>query len=243
MRVAQKFAGYSLAEADNLRKACGKKIRELIAKERAEVRRRVRAHRLRGGARQAAVRHHRAVRRLRLQQVPRLRLRVCRLPDRLSQGALPGRVPRLPAHQRQEQPRQGGRLPRRVPGDGHPGADARRQPVGDELRRPVAREVPDDVVAARRHRPAPSRSGCRPCATWARASSSCSSTSATQRPLRRLLRLRRPGPEPVLNKRTIESLIKAGAFDSLGHPRQGLLGVFEQIIDHTLDRRREANAA
>ena len=27
MRVAQKFAGYSLEEADNLRKACGKKIR------------------------------------------------------------------------------------------------------------------------------------------------------------------------------------------------------------------------
>ncbi len=34
MRVAQKFAGYTLEEADNLRKACGKKIRELIAKER-----------------------------------------------------------------------------------------------------------------------------------------------------------------------------------------------------------------
>jgi DNA polymerase-3 subunit alpha len=34
MRVAQKFAGYSLAEADNLRKACGKKIRSLIAAER-----------------------------------------------------------------------------------------------------------------------------------------------------------------------------------------------------------------
>ena len=28
-------------------------------------------------------------------------------------------------------------------------------------------------------------------------------------------------PEPVLNKRTVESLIKAGAFDSLGHPRRG----------------------
>ena len=26
-------------------------------------------------------------------------------------------------------------------------------------------------------------------------------------------------PEPVLNKRAVESLIKAGAFDSLGHPR------------------------
>src|SRR6202140_1776974 len=34
MRVAQRFAGYSLEEADNLRKACGKKIRELMAKER-----------------------------------------------------------------------------------------------------------------------------------------------------------------------------------------------------------------
>lgn len=37
MRVAQKFAGYSLAEADNLRKACGKKIRELMAKEKEKL--------------------------------------------------------------------------------------------------------------------------------------------------------------------------------------------------------------
>ena len=38
----------------------------------------------------------------------------------------------------------------------------------------------------------------------------------------------------VLNKRTIESLIKAGGFDSLGHPRQGLLAVLRA------DRRRHA---
>jgi DNA polymerase-3 subunit alpha len=43
----------------------------------------------------------------------------------------------------------------------------------------------------------------------------------------------------ALNKRTIESLIKAGAFDSLGHPRKGLLQVHEQIIDLTVQRRRE----
>jgi DNA polymerase III subunit alpha len=43
----------------------------------------------------------------------------------------------------------------------------------------------------------------------------------------------------VLNKRAIESLIKAGAFDGLGHQRKGLLTVFEQIVDHTLARRRE----
>jgi DNA polymerase-3 subunit alpha len=34
MRVAQKFAGYSLADADTLRKCCGKKIRSEMAKER-----------------------------------------------------------------------------------------------------------------------------------------------------------------------------------------------------------------
>ena len=43
----------------------------------------------------------------------------------------------------------------------------------------------------------------------------------------------------VLNKKTIESLIKAGAFDSLGHPRQGLLRSFEHIIDRAIARRRE----
>ena len=42
----------------------------------------------------------------------------------------------------------------------------------------------------------------------------------------------------VLNKRSLESLIKAGAFDSLGHPRRGLCQVFEQIVDRTLARRR-----
>ena len=33
MRIAQKFANYTLEEADNLRKACGKKIREIMAAE------------------------------------------------------------------------------------------------------------------------------------------------------------------------------------------------------------------
>jgi len=43
----------------------------------------------------------------------------------------------------------------------------------------------------------------------------------------------------VLNKRTIESLIKAGAFDSFEHPRQGLLEVHEELISLTVSRRRE----
>jgi len=43
----------------------------------------------------------------------------------------------------------------------------------------------------------------------------------------------------VLNKRTMESLVKAGAFDSLGHPRQGLQLVMDELVDRTLERRRE----
>jgi len=46
-------------------------------------------------------------------------------------------------------------------------------------------------------------------------------------------------PEPVLNKRAVESMIKAGTFDSLGHPRRGLLMVFEKIIDTAVAQRRE----
>ena len=46
-------------------------------------------------------------------------------------------------------------------------------------------------------------------------------------------------PEPVLNKRAVESMIKAGTFDSLGHPRRGLLMVFEKIIDTAVVQRRE----
>ena len=42
----------------------------------------------------------------------------------------------------------------------------------------------------------------------------------------------------VCNKRTIESLIKAGAFDSVGHPRRGLMHVYEQSIDAIVDTKR-----
>lgn len=43
----------------------------------------------------------------------------------------------------------------------------------------------------------------------------------------------------VLNKRTVESLIKAGAFDSTGHGRGGLLEVFEQTVEQIASARRK----
>jgi len=42
----------------------------------------------------------------------------------------------------------------------------------------------------------------------------------------------------VCNKRVVESLIKAGAFDSLGDSRRGLISVHEQVIDAAVDLKR-----
>jgi len=43
----------------------------------------------------------------------------------------------------------------------------------------------------------------------------------------------------VCNKRTIESLIKAGAFDSLGHARRGLLEQHERAVDSVVDVKKQ----
>ncbi len=42
----------------------------------------------------------------------------------------------------------------------------------------------------------------------------------------------------VCNKRTVESLIKAGAFDSLGHSRRGLVAIHAEAIDAVLETKR-----
>ncbi|MGI5351860.1 DNA polymerase III subunit alpha [Streptomyces sp. CA-250714] len=45
----------------------------------------------------------------------------------------------------------------------------------------------------------------------------------------------------VCNKRTVESLIKAGAFDEMGHTRKGLTAQFEPMIDNVVQvKRKEA---
>ncbi|MDY4008139.1 MAG: DNA polymerase III subunit alpha [Candidatus Limiplasma sp.] len=43
----------------------------------------------------------------------------------------------------------------------------------------------------------------------------------------------------ALNKRTVESLIKAGAFDGLGHNRAQLLSVYERLLDDSAQKRRQ----
>ncbi|MFE2335181.1 DNA polymerase III subunit alpha [Streptomyces coelicoflavus] len=46
---------------------------------------------------------------------------------------------------------------------------------------------------------------------------------------------------PALNKRAIESLIKAGAFDSLGHTRRGLCAIHEAAVDAVVPVKKAAS--
>ena len=91
MQIASALAGFTLGEADILRKAMGKKKAEVMATQmRASS---WRAAPRSGVAEKKAAQDLRpdgAVRRLRLQQVALGRLRLARLPDRLPEGELPG---------------------------------------------------------------------------------------------------------------------------------------------------------
>ncbi|NND85714.1 MAG: DNA polymerase III subunit alpha [Acidimicrobiia bacterium] len=46
----------------------------------------------------------------------------------------------------------------------------------------------------------------------------------------------------VLNRKTMESLIKAGAFDGMGHPRKALFLSLEDVLGATVERRRNEEA-
>ena len=113
MQVAQVLGGYSLGGADLLRRAMGKKKPEEMGQHRAIFARGrgEEGHRRAEGRRD--LRPDGEVRRLRLQQVARRRLRAARLPHGLDQGALPGRVHRRQHDGRARRHRQAEDLPRR----------------------------------------------------------------------------------------------------------------------------------
>ena len=93
MQAAQLLAGYTLGQADLLRRAMGKKIKSEMDAQRATfVEGCMAAQSDPRGQGQRAVRLDRQVRRLRLQQEPRRGLRADRLPDRLAEGPPPRRI-------------------------------------------------------------------------------------------------------------------------------------------------------
>src|SRR5262245_1668185 len=228
MRIAQKFAGYSLAEADNLRKACGKKIRELIAEERekfvagcettgygAELGQRWfdiiepfadyafnKSHSFGYGfvAYQTAFLKANYPAEYLAALLTSVKASLEKAAVYLAECRAMGIAVDVPDINRSDS-------------DFTPVLD------GDSLRiifgLSAVRNVGEGLVAhivAEREAAGP----------FTDFYDFCQRVD-TQ----------------VLNKRTVESLIKAGAFDDVGHPRKGLLAVFEQIVDHTLARRRE----
>jgi DNA polymerase-3 subunit alpha len=228
MRVAQKFAGYSLAEADNLRKACGKKIPELMAKER---------DRFESGCEEAG--YGSTLGRQLFDVIEKFADYAFNKSHAYGYGLIAYQTAYLKAHYPVEYV---ACLLSSVKGNFDKAAvylaDARSS--GIEIRTPDINLSRSDFIALT--------------AQGERAVSfGLSAIRNVGEGLVALLLAERDAngpyesfhdfveraPEQVLNKRTVESLIKAGAFDTLGHPRRGLLMVFEQIIDVTVDRRRE----
>ena len=95
---------------------------------------------------------------------------------------------------------------------------------------------PSIAPATRRRSP----TGSRQFATSVRRSSASSSLSAKRTGRSRISTTSPTGSDQqALNKKAVESLIRAGAFDSFGHPRKGLLMVHEGAISQALQRRHE----
>jgi DNA polymerase III subunit alpha len=239
MRVAQKFAGYSLAEADNLRKACGKKIRELMAKERDAFEAGVertgygtdlgpmlfdiiekfadyafnKSHTFGYGLvtyQTAYLKAHYPV-----EYIACLLTSVKNNLDKAAMYLSDCRsmgIKVLPPDVNRSMSNFGALAPDEIP----PGVTlAVGSPgaitFGLSAVRNVGEALVELLIAEREEN---------------------GQFTSFHDFVERV-------PEPVLNKRTIESLIKGGAFDNLGHARRGLLTVFEHIIDTTVKRRRE----
>ena len=226
MRVAQRFAGYSLAEADNLRKACGKKIRELMAKEREKFEAGV-----------EATGYGRALGKELFDVVERFADYAFNKSHSFGYGLVTYQTAYLKANYPVEylaslltsvktnldkagiylnECRQLG-IPVLLPdvnrseSDFVPTPDGKGIYFGLSAVRNVGEGLVELLLAER----------------------------AERGPFADFHDFTARVDEKVLNKRTIESLIKAGAFDAMDHPRQGLLVVHEQIIDSSIARRRE----
>ena len=223
MQIAQILAGYSLGEADLLRRAMGKKIRE----EMEEQRERFVAGAVERGVERAPgrrdLRPARALRRLRLQQEPCRGLCAGRLSDRLYEGELPGRVPGRVDDARHGQHRQARRIPRRGGAARHQGRAALGQPLRRRLR------------GRRQHHP--STRSPRSRASARRRSKRSSRRAASGRSPISPISPRRINPRAV-NKRVLESLAAAGAFDALERNRARVFAAVDAMLAARAARAR-----
>ena len=124
MAIAQRVAGYTLGAADLLRRAMGKKKREILDKEYVPFCDGMKERGYRRRRDQDAVGHPGPVLGLRVQQGPQCGLWPGVVLDRVPQGQLPGRVHGRAAHERPRRQGQDRRLPAGMPADGAEGAAA-----------------------------------------------------------------------------------------------------------------------
>jgi DNA polymerase-3 subunit alpha len=231
MRIAQKFAGYSLEEADNLRKACGKKIREVMAKEKA-------------GFIEGCIKtgYGDAVGQKWWEQIEPFADYAFNKSHSYGYGYVAFQIAYLKANFPVEYMAS---LLTSVKGnlDKAAGYLHECRVMGVEVLVPDVNLAESDFSATGRD-----EHGLPDTIVFG-----LSAVRGVGEGLVSLLveERRANGPfddfidfcervDPtVLNKRTIEALIKAGGFDGMGCGRKGMLQVFEQIIDLTLSRRRE----
>ncbi|MGH9247401.1 MAG: DNA polymerase III subunit alpha [Acidimicrobiales bacterium] len=239
MRVAQKFAGYSLADADNLRKACGKKIRDLIAKERAKFV--VGCDRM-GYGRQLGEKWFDIIEPFADYAFPKAHA--------YGYGLIAYQTAFLKANYPVE-------YLAALLSSVKTNLEKAAVYLAECRNRGIEVVVPDVNLSQSDFTPVggPTDDGQGQGQTQGRGSIvfGLSAVRNAGEGMAALIISEREANGPyrdfydfcqrvdpgVLNKRAIESLIKAGAFDSLGHPRKGLLVAFEQIVDQTLMRRRE----
>jgi DNA polymerase-3 subunit alpha len=229
MRVAQKFAGYSLADADNLRKACGKKVRELIVKEREKFV---------AGCDEAG--YGREIGSALFDVIEPFADYAFNKSHSYGYGLIAYQTAYLKAHYPVEYL---AALLTSVKANLEKAAIY----LNECRQRGIEVLVPDVNVSASDFIAVDRPDGTRAIAFG------MSAVRNVGEGLVSLMLAEREAAGPfidffdfcdrvdvsVLNKRTIESLIKAGGFDSMGYSRKGLLGYFDRIIEDTVARRRK----
>ena len=224
MRVAQKIAGYSMAEADDLRKACGKKNREQIAEHRTKF--------VEGSAANGYTTELGA-------ELFDIIEPFADYAFNKSHAFAYGLIAYQTAYLKANHPTEflaavltGSK--RNIGKAGVYLADCRRHDievlVPDINRSEIdfaanGREIPFGLSAVRN--------------VGEKAAEPLLDERETNGPFVDFRDFCERVPRDVLNKRLAESLIKAGAFENCGHSRAGLLEVYERIIEGALRRRDE----
>jgi DNA polymerase-3 subunit alpha len=230
MRVAQKFAGYSLEEADNLRKACGKKIRSEMAAEREKF-----------VAGCVATGYEKSLGVKLFDIIEPFADYAFGKSHSYGYGLVAYQTAWLKAHYPVEYM---AALLTSVKDN----KDKTAVYLAECRSLGISVQVPDINRAVAEFAPDPSNEGAGPAIVFGLAAVRNVGESLVERivaertangPFGDIFDFCQRVDPVVLNKRTMESLVKGGAFDAMGYPRQGLCLVLEGIVDRTLERRRE----